>query len=396
MGVVARGGPLRDRGLGPPGPQTQHLHLAPSSHAEVHLTGRWKRDTSGRGTGPKGKWEGRPLPTLLPLTPLPFVYHGKRTLSAPRSWYPPRPAPLGLVERAPPPHTPHRLVSLRELGTPGTRSHDPGSIFHTLSRCSYWTVPRPPPRLLRPHAQSGAAGLARWAGGAVARGRGRRLAAPGEVGSDAGTLARRQLVDRVVAAVRVQEGHLVLVGRRAAAGLRAHPLPPNAPPLAKPPQPQVVDARSRLAGACAVAEEHRLVGRVAQAQLAHAHFELAQPARPRPRSRARASPPGPRRTARTRGPAGPGRQLAQLHRVRGALQQCTICEERERTGWVGGWLGRAPDPRCSPEKTAPCWGAGALAHPPKTDSQLTAPFPTMLPLWALWGMPVQNPARGPP
>lgn len=91
MGVVARGGPLRDRGLGPPGPQTQHLHLAPSSHAEVHLTGRWKRDTSGRGTGPKGKWEGRPLPTLLPLTPLPFVYHGKRTLSAPRSWYPPRP-----------------------------------------------------------------------------------------------------------------------------------------------------------------------------------------------------------------------------------------------------------------------------------------------------------------
>lgn len=307
-----------------------------------------------------------------------------------------RPAPLGPVERAPPPHTPHRLVSLRELGTPGTRSHDPGSIFHTLSRCSYWTVPRPPPRLLRPHAQSGAAGLARWAGGAVARGRGRRLAAPGEVGSDAGTLARRQLVDRVVAAVRVQEGHLVLVGRRAAAGLRAHPLPPNAPPLAKPPQPQVVDARSRLAGACAVAEERRLVGRVAQAQLAHAHFELAQPARPRPRSRARASPPGPRRTARTRGPAGPGRQLAQLHRVRGALQQCTICEERERTGWVGGWLGRAPDPRCSPEKTAPCWGAGALAHPPKTDSQLTAPFPTMLPLWALWGMPVQNPARGPP
>ena len=81
-----------------------------------------------------------------------------------------RPAPLGPVERAPPPHTPHRLVSLRELGTPGTRSHDPGSIFHTLSRCSYWTVPRPPPRLLRPQAQSGATGLARWAGGAVARG----------------------------------------------------------------------------------------------------------------------------------------------------------------------------------------------------------------------------------
>lgn len=190
--------------------------------------------------------------------------------------------------------------------------------------------------------------------GAAARGPWPPSRRAAEVGSDAGTLARRQLVDRVVAAVRVQEGHLVLVGRRAAAGLRAHPLPPNAPPLPKPPQPQVVDARSRFAGACAVAEQHRLVGRVAQAQLAHAHFQLAQPARPRPRSRARAPPPEPRPTARTRGPAGPGRQLAQLHRVRGALQQCTICEEREREpgGSVGDW-GRVPDPRCSPRKKAP-------------------------------------------
>ena len=78
--------------------------------------------------------------------------------------------PLGPVERAPPPHTPHRLMSLRGVGTPGTRNHHAGSIFHTLSRCSYWTVPRPPRHLLRPHAQSSAVGLARRGVGAVARG----------------------------------------------------------------------------------------------------------------------------------------------------------------------------------------------------------------------------------
>lgn len=314
---------------------TLYLHL-PSP--EGHLAGR--RGGKGHGdlqrSGREGPCRHPPIhPTFLfvPRKQDPLCIYFPLTPKQMESFH----HPAGGTRTSPPlpngdgASSPYALMPLRDVGTPRARNHNRGSIFHTLSWYSY----RESPELstaFSVHGQS-VAGLARRDGGCRrGGGRGRRLARLGEVGSHAGALARRQLVDRVVATVRVQEGHLVLVGRRAAAGLRSHPLSPHSPPLAQAPQSQVVDARGRLARACAVAEQHRLVRRVAQAQLAHAHLELAQPARPGPRPRTRAPPPGPCPTARTRGPPGPGRQFAKLHRVRGALQQCTVCEGMERMG----------------------------------------------------------------
>lgn len=109
--------------------------------------------------------------------------------------------------------------------------------------------------------------------------RGWGIASPGGVGpgpSHAAALLGRELVDGVVAVVGVQEGDVVVVGQRPAAGSSPDFFLLDLPPAPHAFQREVVAPDGRLAGAAAVAEKHRLIRLVAQAQLADAHLQLLQ------------------------------------------------------------------------------------------------------------------------
>lgn len=108
-------------------------------------------------------------------------------------------------------------------------------------------------------------------------GPGHRLSRGGGPGpSHAAALLGRELVDGVVAVVGVQEGDVVVVGQRPAAGSSPDFFLLDPPPAPHAFQREVVAPDSRLAGAAAVAEKHRLIRLVAQAQLADAHLQLLQ------------------------------------------------------------------------------------------------------------------------
>ena len=137
--------------------------------------GRTRQEGAQR---PKGKWEGRPLPTLLPLTPVSLVYHGKRTLFAPRRWYPP-PSPAQWSGRRHP--TPHTGSCPSEGWARPEREITTQDPFSTL----YLGAVTGQSRGLRGTSCARTRSPAPWAwpgeGWAPSRGgHGRRLAAPGE------------------------------------------------------------------------------------------------------------------------------------------------------------------------------------------------------------------------
>ena len=130
--------------------------------------GRTRQEGAQR---PKGKWEGRPLPTLLPLTPVSLVYHGKRTLFAPRRWYPPPPWPSGAGAATPHPtqaHVPPRGGHARNAKS-RPRIHFPHFIsVQLLDSPEASAAPPAPARAVRRRGPGQAGDGRRRAGGTAA------------------------------------------------------------------------------------------------------------------------------------------------------------------------------------------------------------------------------------
>ena len=186
---------------------------------------------------------------------------------------------------------------------------------------------------LLPHEGRGRGG----GGGGEGGGRG------GGGGSYAAACLRRHFLYRVVAAIVVQEGHVLLVGDGPAAGAVAHFVLAALLAEARAPhalQGDVVVAPVVQAFATAVAEQQGLIALVAQAQLAHRQLHLPQgaglgsPGPLSPSGLVLFQAPAPTVLTVQQGPhdlpqLALGEALEQLGDCRGAQER-----ERERETWV--------------------------------------------------------------